>query len=138
MNLPKENNPEELFAHIGALETPECFEHRYKLKRALLCSKYFDTCEQNSSSQFKLILPIALSGFFVLLLLVNVPITPSSDSAVSTITQDAGFIALNKPDFITEGLVASFMDDRPLVKSPVTANMLTLSTPVSVMSFQVH
>ena len=133
MNTFSKNNLEEILDCMGAQDVPESIEHRYKLRRMLLNSKYFDA-HYAAKRRVMMFVPVVASGFMVVMLFVAVQNNPAVNTdLVQEPTQGAG---VYRPDFVTEGLIATFVDDRPLVPATIQANTVQYSTRALAVQIQ--
>lgn len=123
------NNLEELLECLGSQETPECEEHRYALKRALLCSKYFEEtiARRKQVTAWQM---LATSMFALALFVVLVPSTPASEETVIP----SSISIISEPMKLTDDLVASYIDDRPIVTTSFQANTLTFTPKVTALN----
>lgn len=135
MNTFSKEQLEELFEQSGSMEVPECAEHRYALRRKLLNSQYFDEHRNTMRRRAMLLVPFFASGFAVMVLLVAIQTTPSVNTSVS-IKEKTDIATAFYPDFLTEGLTATYLDDRPVVPLMIQANTVSFSTAATVMSIQ--
>lgn len=122
---------EGMIERANAIEVPECDEHRYALRRKLLNSTYFDEHRNIMRRRAMLFVPVVASGFAVAVLFVGFHTTPSINGDVTT--EQTEVATAPDPDFLTDGLVATFVDDRPLIKSSLNANTVSFSTASTSM-----
>ena len=125
MNAQSHHNIEDLFERMGSTEIVEDTDHRYALRRKILCSKQFQkTSAHDHRKFFFLLIPFFASGFLVIAFTVS-----SSPSFSSPVKGSPGGVSFSSPiqteqvadqvtlppSFSTNGLVANYIDDRPLV-----------------------
>lgn len=136
MNTFSKEQLEELFEQSGSIEVPECVEHRYALRRKLLNSQYFDEHRNAMRRRSLFLVPVFASGFAIMVLLVVIQTAPSA-KVISLAEEHADVIGVVDPDFLTDGLTATFFDDRPMVPLTLPANTVPFSmTTASVLSIQ--
>lgn len=126
---------EELFEQSGSIEVPECADHRYALRRKLLNSQYFDEHRNAMRRRAMLFVPVVASGFAVMVLFVAIQTTPAMNVLPST-EERSDVVGLFDPDFITDGLTATYLDDRPMVPLSFQANTVPFSTAAVAMNIQ--
>ena len=123
MNRPSFNEIESLLEHMGAEECKEEVKHRYALRRKLLCSRFSFSSRFVRNRLYVWTLPLLTGGFVVMVLFSAVTTSSISDSSVlldsPAVAADVAQVAADVvPAFSTDGLVAQFVDDRPMI--PVT------------------
>jgi len=133
MTEQSSHNIEDLFERMGAIQVLEDTEHRYALRRKILCSKHFqNTAAQERKRFFLLIAPFFASGFIVIALTVSptaalqkdmvVPETPAMLSQTEQVADEAVI-----PSFLTDGLSAQYIDDRPMIPMGRDSNRVVMN-----------
>ncbi|OGL62120.1 hypothetical protein A3E97_02835 [Candidatus Uhrbacteria bacterium RIFCSPHIGHO2_12_FULL_47_12] len=135
MNLFLKDNLEGLIEHVHSINVPECEEHRYALRRMLLNSTYFDEHRNAVRRRAMLFVPAAASMFVVAVLFV------ASQTHPGTLTEDIveqPIVVINKvePSFLTKGLSATFIDDRPMIPVTFQPNTILFSTATMAMKLE--
>ena len=121
------DNLEEMFEQMGTEEAPVCDEHRYALRRKLLNSSYFNEHRTAMRRRAMLFVPVVASGFVVAVLFIASHTNPSvnPDSFAGAPLVSSGAIS---PDFLTDGLSATFVDGRPMIPVTYQPNTVLFST----------
>lgn len=135
MSERAQHNIEDLLERMGARAIAEDTEHRYALRRTILCSKQFQkSAALHHRKLLLLIVPFFASGFLVMVIMVSSSpsFTPTvkDESTVSSLESlvQAQQVADNvvSPEFLKEGLVAQYIDDRPLVPMNRDSNRVVM------------
>lgn len=126
---------EEIFEQSSSVNIPECIEHRYELRRKLLNSRYFDAHRNNTRHRALIFVPVVASGFVAVILFVVIQ-TSSPINIPTTLEEKTEIVGNFDSDFLTDGLTATFMDDRPMVPITLTTNTVPFSTASARMTVQ--
>ncbi len=131
MNLFSKEQLEGMIEQMGLVDVPECEEHRYALRRKLLNSKYFHVHRSVTPRRALLFVPVVAGGFVVVSLAVGMNLhfvsNRSFASAPSVIAETS------QTNFSKRGLIATFVDDRPMVPVERFANTVSFSTVATTM-----
>lgn len=120
---------------LGSAEIPECTEHRYELRRRLLNSSYFDAHKRMARRRAMIFVPVVASGFAAVILLVVIQTNPTN-TPLQSIEEKTEIAGTYDPDFLTDGLTATFVDGRPMIPVTYGVNTVQFSTTSSVLSIQ--
>lgn len=124
MNASSQYKIEELLERMSAVETEAETKHRYALRRCLLSSQYFEMNRLIKRRMFMFVIPF-FAGGLLLTVLVVMNTSPKVMSAPLTLSQTESIADVFTPSFSTDGLVAKYVDDRPMI--PVSRVMNTVS-----------
>lgn len=133
MSLFLNEKLEELIEHAGSIEAPECEAHRYALRRMLLNSSYFDEHRSTMRRRAMLLMPVVASGFFVAVLFMATQ-TSSGSNTPESLNEPLLFTNSFDQGSLTEGLSATFVDDRPIIPVAYEANKVSFSTASMVLN----
>ncbi|MCX6714748.1 MAG: hypothetical protein NTX72_02960 [Candidatus Uhrbacteria bacterium] len=134
MNTYSKEQLEQLFEQTGTMNIPECDEHRYALRRKLLNSSYFNEHRNAMRRRAMLFVPVVASGFAVAVLFVGTHTMPALN--VDVATEQTEIAGAPDPDFLTDGLTATYFDARPVVAATLDANTVPFST--AAMNMQIN
>lgn len=124
MNESSRYKIEELLERMSAVETEAITKHRYALRRCLLASRYFETNKLFKHRLFMFVIPF-FAGGLLLTVLVVMNSSSKNNSAPFTLSPTESIADVFTPSFSTDGLVAKYIDDRPMI--PVNRVMNTVS-----------
>jgi hypothetical protein len=120
---------EELFDRLGAVQAPQEVAHRYKLRRSLLCSRYFDD-EQDRQERWNRLVsftaPLFAGGMLVVIFsmvgssLNELPVAPLNDTdtivAAAEIPSDQELTSTEKNGFVDFRNVVPLYDMVPFAQ----------------------
>lgn len=115
---------EELLEQMGSIETDEETKHRHALRRCLLSSQYFEMNRLLKRRMFLFVIPF-FAGGLLLTVLVVMNISQKNMAVSPTPSQAEPIAVVSTPSFSTEGLLAKYVDDRPMI--PVNRVINTVS-----------
>ncbi|MEK7452302.1 MAG: hypothetical protein AAB664_03100 [Patescibacteria group bacterium] len=122
MNDRSSQQLEDLFERAGTLTISEDTEHRYALRRKILCYKFFEKQNAHHSRRSLLVfVPFFASGIIVTILFISSS-TPSQTGGKISQAPASQIKSVDKtplPTAFTNSLVAKYIDDRPLVPATI-------------------
>lgn len=121
MKIFSKNQLEELFEQMGSHHVPECDEHRYALRRVLLNSRYFSEQKKSKLHHIHVFVPILVSGLAVFIFILGTPnafVENKESVPVRSISAST----------IQKNLIATYIDDRPILRVAVPENIVPFST----------
>ncbi len=131
MTEQSSHNIEDLFERMGSIQISEDTEHRYALRRKILCSKYFHKSNaQDHKKLFFLIVPFFASGFIVIALTVSSSTSLQNDTSTSiapVLLSEQIATEVTASSLLTDAPVAQYIDDRPMIPMGRDSNRVVMN-----------
>ena len=133
MSAQSQYKIEELLEQIGSNVVQEEIKHRHALRRCLLSSKYFAVNASFKRRVFLLAIPFFASGLLITIFIV-MHSTPANVSTPVVLSPAEPIADAYVPSFSTNGLVAKYIDDRPMIPADRVMNTVSFHPTSFVLS----